>query len=216
MTDIKVGSHTGKTPRAVGQNDDPLIFVLVRPELMVAGNQSLLEPPLTGKARTTQPAADLMSLLSGRGRNLIWFVFELDDEGFRKMVLPPVLAKAAWPEGDEPRFLMLRLCTVDDDKDAGLQVEGVLRHAKAGEGVAASEAAMKKWLATLPEHPHVGSLGRQWEQVVVSRERADLTARWRLGAPKDAAATIAVLAYAMLPVETRRPLKPAEDAGRKE
>jgi hypothetical protein len=213
----KIGEYTGQTPgHTIGPNPDPMVFIAVRPDLMVQGHRSLLEPPLTGKQSKAPAAPDLMSLLSGRGRNLIWLVYDLGDEGYRTSVLSPALAKAVWPEGDEPRFLMLRLCAIGDDKDPRLQVEAVLRHAKVGEGIAVSEAAVKQWLASLPKDELLGSLGKDWEQVVVTREHADLVARLQLGPPKDAAARIALLAHAMLPSEVRRPLAPPPDAGKKD
>jgi hypothetical protein len=85
------------------------VVVRPRPEVRVVGSASIVEPVLEGKPHTGQPCADVMSLLSGRGDNLAYLVIDVDTPVLAGVFLKRLFPDATWPEGDGPKFILLRL-----------------------------------------------------------------------------------------------------------
>lgn len=174
------------------------ILVYPAPELRVEGASSIVEPVLSGKPWRGQPAADLQSLLSGRGDNLAWFVIETANPLLRDRTLVRVLGEVDWPEGDGPQFLMVRARAIGDKDDPHVQVEAVVRHGKPGPGLEKSTAAVQAFLKKMTADPRFATLKAALAKAEVKVQGGDVTASLDLGRSRDAVGTLAVLALPIL------------------
>ena len=186
--------------RRAGARDET--YACPRPEMQVFGTTDILQPVLEGKPNAGQPCADVMSLLSGRGDNLAYLAVDVSGPLLRKTVLQRLFGEAAWPEGDEPAFVLLRLRATGEADDPHLEVEAVIRHAKAAEGLAATEKLVEVWLEKTQKDPQFRALKPLWPGLQRKKDRTDLTLRLDLGRSRDAIGYVALLMAPILrPVE---------------
>ena len=178
------------------QSDE--VVVCPRPEVRVVGSASIVEPVLEGKPHTGQPCADIQSLLSGRGDNLVYLAIDVSGPVLQKAFLARLLPGVTWPEGDGPTFMLARVRAVGEADDPHLEVEGVLRHGKAGEGLAVTGKAVDEWLEKMKQDPQMRALQPLWPNLVRKVDRTDLVLRLDLGRSRDAVGMLAVLASPML------------------
>lgn len=169
------------------------LLVQPRPELVVQGSEPLVRPVLEGKPFRGMPCADILSLLSGRKDQLAWFVFDVTSPEMKKNALGRMFPGTAWAEGEEPTFLCLRLVVSGDADDPHLGLEGVMRHAREGEGVAVSERAADEWLERLRKEPTMRASLPILKRVEKQRDRADLVYSVDLGRARDAVGHAATL-----------------------
>jgi hypothetical protein len=188
----------------VQHGSDRTLHVNPRPELQVWGSSDLIAPVLEGKPSNGQPAADLMSLLSGRGDTFAYFVFDTRSGTFRERFVVSFLGDAGWPDGDAPQFLSVRVRAIGKKDDPHLQIDAVLRHAKAGAGLDATEKAVKAWLGKLAADARFAALKSLWSKVEVKQQAGDLVVGLDLGRSRDAVGALTALA---LPI-----IKPAASA----
>lgn len=175
------------------------VIVQPRSGLRIEGARSLVEPVLMGRRTKSQPAADVLSLLSGRGDNLACLVFDTSAAAARDTILGRLFPDTEWPEGDGPTFLMLRLRALGEADDPRLELEGVLRHAKGDAGLGVSEAAAKRWLEGLAGHPQYGAVKQVWRRIQLQAKGSDLVAKLDLGRARDGLGTLATLLAPLFP-----------------
>jgi hypothetical protein len=173
------------------RNDE--VVARPRPEVRVVGSAALVEPVLEGKPHTGLPCADVMSLLSGRGDNLAYLAVDVDNPVLRDAFLKRLFPDATWPEGDGPKFLLLRLRAIGEADDPHLEVEAVVRHTKAGDGLAATGKAVDAVLETMQKDPALRGLKPMWSKLQRATDRGDLVLRVDLGRSRDAVGTLALL-----------------------
>lgn len=169
------------------------------PRLLVHGNRELVLPTLEGKAPNGRPSADVLSLLSGRGDNLLYLVIHVADAETRQVTLERVLDHGKWPEDDAPTHLMLRVRTTGDPEDPHLELEAVLRHARGKDGLQVSEDAVRAWLERLQTDRQLGALKALWQSIELRRDGRDLVARKDLGRLRQSIGTLATLLAPMMP-----------------
>lgn len=174
------------------------LFVRPRPELQVSGAEELIAPVLEGRPRAGQPCADVLSLLSGRGDNLAYFVIDVGASRLQRTVLQRLLGEVAWPDGDAPAFLLLRLRAIGEADDPHLEVESVVRHGRAGEGLAITVGAVDAWLEQIQKEPQLRALKPLWPSLVKKQDRTDLSLRLDLGRARDAVGRVALLLAPLL------------------
>ncbi len=173
-------------------------FVQPRPELQVRGASSVIEPVLDGKPHAGLPCADVMSLLSGRGDNLVYFSFDVANALLRNSALGVLFPGTEWPEGDAPTFLFCRVRATGVADDPHLEVEAVLRHQKEGEGIAVSDAAVDAWIERMKKEPTMRAVRPLFQRLEKRHDRGDLCLRVDLGRTREAVGHLATLAMPIL------------------
>jgi hypothetical protein len=182
----------------VRHGSDQSVYVNPRPELQVWGSRGLIAPVLEGTPSNGQPAADLMSLLSGRGDTFAYFVFDTRSVPFRQRFVVGFLGEAGWPDDDFPQFLSVRVRAIGKKDDPRLQVDAVLRHAKAGAGLQATEKAVKAWLTKSAADPRFAAMKSLWSKVEVKMQAGDLVVGLDLGRSRDAVGALTALALPII------------------
>lgn len=175
------------------------LFLQPRPDLQVRGTADPLAALLVDEAHRGLPSADVMSLTSGRGKKLAWFVIDLTHPMLQSAVLDRLAPDADWPADGAPTFLCASVVATGEADDPHVAVEAVLRHAKAGEGVAVTEQAAKAFLARLAEDPQMRMVKPLLQKVDQRTEGADLVLRLDLGRARDAVGQLATLAMPLFP-----------------
>jgi hypothetical protein len=184
------------------------LVVTARPELQVWGPPAHLEPVLAGRPHAGLPDAGVMSLLSGRGDNLAYFVVDVGHPVMREHLLQRLFPAVEWPAEAAPTDLLVRLRAVGEADDPRLEVEAVLRHAKAGEGLATTTEAFAGWLKRVEADPQLRGLRPLWKKVETKVDRTDFTVRLDLGRPRQAVDQLALLAAPILKPRTEAALPP--------
>lgn len=174
------------------------VFFRPRPEVQVYGSTELLRPMLEGRVGPGVPCADIMSLMAGREDALLHFVAHLADEQLNDRVLKDLFPDAEWPEGDRPQYLMMHLSAVGDPDDPHVEFEAVLRHVKAGDGMAVTSAAVDALLERVAKEPQLRLVAPLLKNVERSRDRTDLTLRLDLGRARTAAGRIAMFVMPLM------------------
>lgn len=170
------------------------LFLQPRPTLQVRGTAEPLAALLADDAHRGLPSADVMSLTSGKGVKLAWFVFDVTHPMLQQAVLGKLLPGADWPADGAPTFLCVRVVATGEDDDPQIAVEATLRHAKAGEGVAVSDKAAKGFLTQLADDPRMRMVKPLLQKVGQRTEGADLLLRLDLGRARNAVGQLATLA----------------------
>jgi len=197
-----VARNTSYTRSKVGdvelfeRGDD--VVANVRPDFRVLGTRELIVPVLEGKRSRGQPSADVLSLLSGRGDNLLYIVCQVKTARMRERMLGRLIGQVAWPEDDLPTHMMVRLRAIGEDDDAHLQIEAVIRHRVGKAGFDASAAAVRAWLESMQKERRFAAIKDLWRSVEIGHEGSDLVLRKDLGRPRDAIGALAVLLAAIL------------------
>lgn len=174
-------------------------FVALDGKASVEGDAELVDPVLAGKPRAGQPCADIMSLLSGRSGQLAYVVMDVANE-HTKTTVTRLFPGGQWPEGEEPTFVCLRVLVLGEPDDPHLGLEAVLRHGKAGEGLATSEGLADAMLTKMREDARLRSLKPILAKVEKRREAADLVYRADFGRARDAVGHLATLVMPMFAV----------------
>lgn len=190
------------------------LSVTIDGKLRIEGDPELVESALTGRPRAGLPCADILSLLSGRADQLAYVVMDVGNE-HTDDVLKQLFKDPTWPEGDAPTFLCLRLLVLGDADDPHLGLEVVLRHAKAGEGLATSEQLADAFLATLADDVRLRPLKPILAKVEKRRDHADLVYRADFGRARVAVGHVATLIlpmFASARVQEVRVAAPAQPA----
>ncbi|MEQ1633803.1 MAG: hypothetical protein ABL997_15590 [Planctomycetota bacterium] len=167
-----------------------------RPEVRVSGEHESLEPLLVGKAQPGLPAPDVLSLLAGKQKWIAYMVGELHATAPGREVLNTFLPKVVWPSGDEPTFLCIKLWTDGDPLDAHLQCDITMRHATNGEGVLATEVAMKELLDRCRKDGRLTMLRATLKKASVVRDGTDVRVPLDLGRVRNASTALAMLLVA--------------------
>jgi hypothetical protein len=186
-TEEQVGKFT---VRALGDRE---LYVNPRPELLVFGSASVVRPVLEGKPNAGLPSADVMSLLSGRGDSLAYFVFDTALPLLRNEVLGRLFPDTKWDDGQAPVFVCVRVVATGDADDPHLGVEAVLRHAAAG-GMDVSSKAADALLERLQAMPEMRGVKPLLQRVEKKRDRSDLVYALDLGRVREAVGHVASLA----------------------
>ena len=169
-------------------------FVRPTPKVQVWGHADVIKGALDGTRRPGLPSADVMSLSVGRGKRLAYLVADLSERSARNTFLRDLFEGSEWPEDDMPTFFAARvLITGDDEDDLHLALEVVLRHAKVGDGVAASSAAVDAALKRGIEMPQL----RLFRKILKGAEKktsgSDVVVRVDLGRTRDAVGNLAMV-----------------------
>lgn len=207
--ETEVAGHPVWTRRH-GRRED--LIVTLPPHVRVEGCRSLIEPVLLGRHGRSQPAPDVMSLLSGRGDNLAYMVFDVGSTKVQHPLVEQVFPGIEWPAEDAPTFVMLRLRARGTADDPQLELEGVVRHQKGEAGLEASEAAVQRWLEGLAQHPQYGAVKHVWRRIALLRDGTDLVARLPLGRARDSVGTLAILFAPLFQRPQTVQARPAEPA----
>ncbi|MCA8973800.1 MAG: hypothetical protein KDC98_03725 [Planctomycetes bacterium] len=177
---------------------DDEVFLRPRPEVQILGSTAMLRPRLEGKPATGRPCADILSLLSGKRGSLFHLVVHLGNATVKRRFLGGLFPDAQWPAGDEPQYLMLRLCAEGDEDDPRIGVEAVVRHAVVGEGVVASEKALDLALAKVADRARLRSLQPLLAKLERKLDRGDLVLRLDLGRAREASSWLMRLVVPLL------------------
>jgi hypothetical protein len=169
-----------------------------RPDLRVLGTRDLIVPVLEGKPSRGRPSADVLSLLSGHGDNLLYLVFQVKTQRMRERMLGRMFGQVAWPEDDLPTHVMARVRAMGDDDDAHLQVEAVIRHRVGKAGFDASAAAVRTWLESMQKERRFAAIKTVLRGIEIGHEGPDLVLRQDLGRPRDAIGALAALLAAIV------------------
>lgn len=94
---------------------------------------------------------------------------------------------AEWPADGGLTHLLLRLRSVGDAGDPHLEVEAVLRHSKAGDGVGITARAAAAWLQRAKDDPQFRAVRELWGSLVQEVDGTDLVLRLDLGRARDGA-----------------------------
>ena len=206
-TEDTVGVHAVRRRRSGSET-----FVQPQPGLQVFGSTSLVQPVLEGKPHGGTPCPDVLSLLSGRSDGLAWFVLDVGNPTIRRGAFDRLFPEVAWPEGDEPQFVSVRLLATGDPEDPHLGIEAVVRHVQAGAGLETSATAVGALLEQLRQDPKMRTARPLLQRVEIRRDRCDLVAAVDLGRVRDAVGHVATLAmplFAPLQVEQVVEAEPA-------
>lgn len=164
-----------------------------RPDVRVSGEFESLRPLLVGKAQPGLPAPDVLSLLAGRDKLIAYVVGELHATAPGREVLKTFLTDVAWPTGDEPSFLCIKLWTGGDPLDAHLYGDITVRHATNGEGVVATERAMHELLGRCIKDVKLTILRSTLKMANVVRDGTDVRVPLDLGRMRNASTALAML-----------------------
>jgi hypothetical protein len=169
-----------------------------KPELQVHGLTEDLEPVLQGQPRNGLPAPEVMSLLSGRGDNLAYFVVDVGHPVLRQSVIHRLFPNAVWSEEGGPSDMLMRLRAVGEKDDPHLEVEFVIRHKTPGDDVAVTSSAVEEWLKKAKADPQFRGLRPLWSRIQSKVDRTDVSVRLDIGRPREAVGYIALLAAPIL------------------
>lgn len=169
-------------------------------KLALTGRRTGIEPVLRGKPHNGMPCADVMSLQADRRGLLAFCAFHLASETTAATIetrrtmpyeaLQAALPGVEWPDDDQPTFVALRLRLQGDEADPRLDLELVLRHAKAGDGLAQTEQAVDAALARVAAMTEMRMFAPLLKKVERTRSGADAIWRVDLGRSRDAAGTV--------------------------
>ncbi|MEZ6038314.1 MAG: hypothetical protein R3F29_12590 [Planctomycetota bacterium] len=172
--------------------------VMVGDKLRVHAPVALLREVLAGKPHAGLPSADVLSLTSGARGLLAYAVIDVTNDWEPTETLDMALPDAQWPEGDRPTFVAILLRAIGDEDDPHLQLELVVRHALAGDGVVQSEAAIEagfEKLRAMKESRLFRPILKRIEHV---REGCDVTFSVDLGRSRDVMSMLATFAPMMM------------------
>lgn len=198
----RIARSTSYQPAKVGEFEvmrsvRDWLFFRPRPEVQVEGDLAVLQHTLEGKPGLGAPCADILSLRSTRKTSLIEFAVDLTAELPRQQVLGKLFAGHEWPAGDAPQLVYGRLHGTGDADDPHVVCEVVLRHLKAGEGLATTAKALDELFAKAQEVPQAAMLRPLIAAIERSTDHGDLILKLDLGRARDAAGK---LAMAMAPL----------------
>lgn len=114
------------------------------PKLVVVGPFGMVQSVLKGQPRGGRPSGDIMSLTDNNNGCMLELITDLSLDRAWLAALRRVLSPVEWPKGDEPLVVALRFRAVENDGDFRFRGEMTIRHGTAGEGLAATEAAISK------------------------------------------------------------------------
>jgi hypothetical protein len=189
-----IGGHEVRARR--GFRD--ALFLRPRPATWVTGDAGLLEPILAKKGHAGLPEAELMSLTAGRDRALFTLVMHLAEEPDYPAFLERHFPDREWAAAERPEYLRLRLVAQGDPDDPEFVMQGALRHAAAGDGVATSERAFAELLQRAKQEPEFRAFRGVLAAVTVRQDGNDLVAEANLGRGRAAAGTLAMALVPML------------------
>jgi hypothetical protein len=189
-----VGKHTVRRRDVMR----PETFAQPCPEMQVRGATDVVEAALDGKPQAGLPCADVMSLLSGRGDNLVYTAFDVGNPLLRKQALGGLFPGAEWPEGEAPTFLFARVRVIGEADDPHLEVEAVLRHLKAGAGLEASSAAVDGFIERMKKEPKMIAVRPLLQRVEKKVDRTDVVLRADMGRTREAVGHLASLVMPLL------------------
>ena len=175
-------------------NEDPDMWLAVKPGLLVYGTQHLIEPVVKGTGTPGVPSAEFLTLTSG-GRGLAHLVAELDKDN--PIDLPFPLPEGLLFDDDKPRFVAIRLVPEvgqdDDPEDPPIVLEVIVRHEHGTKGPQAVKEYTETMLAEARKHPRFAALKHIWDKIDVSVDNRDVRARMALGRSRQAAGTITMM-----------------------
>ncbi|MFK7741715.1 MAG: hypothetical protein AB8H80_15460 [Planctomycetota bacterium] len=158
----------------------------------VNGYRAAVESVLEGERRAGLPSGEVLSLIADP-RGLVGYVaVDVRYESPWREALREALA-TEWPEEDAPTHLCLRLRVIGDPDDPHLQLEAVLRHGKAGDGLATSERAVDAGIAKLLAMPESRMFRRVLKSVKRTRSGPDAVWTLDLGRSRNAAGLVGSL-----------------------
>lgn len=167
------------------------------PNVQVWGTGNALDPVFAGKPRQGLPGPDVMSLLSGKGAALAYFVVDVEHPVLRRNILGKVFEGVEWPAGEEPKFVCMRVLATGDPDDPHLTVEVVLRHIKES-GVAISDKAVEALLERVRTMPEMRVLRPVLARFQKRQDGADLRLVADLGRSRQAVGLLAPLALGVM------------------
>jgi len=168
-------------------------FVRPAPNVQVWGDAQVIKAALDGERKPGLPSADVMSLSVGRGKRIAYMVADLSEEAARNTFLDELFEGSEWPEGDMPTFFAGRVLVTGDSDDPHLTLEVVLRHAKVGDGVAASREAIDALLKRGKEMPQLRLFHKLLEKAETKTSGSDVEVRVDLGRSRDAVGNLAMV-----------------------
>ncbi|MCA8950116.1 MAG: hypothetical protein KDE27_11485 [Planctomycetes bacterium] len=174
------------------------VFAQPAPELQVIGSTALLRGPLEGHPNTGMPCADILSLLSGKGSDLLHIAVHTDNEFLQRRFVGKILPGVEWPADDAIAYVMLELRAIGDPDDPHVHLGVVLRHTKVGDGIEVTEQAARAWLAHVAEQPKLRLAAPLLQRATIRRDRGDLVLKLDLGRARDAGGNIAMIAVPLL------------------
>lgn len=182
----------GKQVRYRERFETGRIFYVPHPHVHVEGSLTLLQPILEKSGHVGLPAADVMSMLSGREDRLAYTVGTMAHPNVRKQ-FGQLLNEPAWPAGDEPTFFGVQVLVAGDEDDPHLVVEMALRHARAGDGLEVSRKAAEQRVAELAKDRRFLSLRKVLRAAEFATDGTDLVMRMDLGRVRNAVGQLAAL-----------------------
>lgn len=160
-------------------------------KVRIEGREQFLAPVLAGKPRIGLPAADVMSLTVGIKDLLGYVVFDLRTDSFRNVFLRDVMPDASWPEGDAPTFFCARVAAIGDPDDSHVQLEMVVRHGKAGAGVAATQKQVEAGIQQLLDEPKLRLIRPMLKKIKREVDGSDAIWRVDLGRSRNVVGNLA-------------------------
>lgn len=181
--DVRVWRRSGYRDQLFAQPTD---------KMQVSGTTKTLLPAIE-KKRVALPSAEVMSMLSGREQKIAYFVVGLDHPRMKEQFLTKLLGGADWPADDHPRVIGVKVLVTGDLDDSHLTIEAVLRHKKAGDGIAVSDGVADAFLKKLIADPEYRLMKPLLKKVEKKIDGTDLVLRMDLGRVRNAVGHLAVL-----------------------
>jgi len=164
-------------------------FTTPAPKLHVYGSERALRSVLEGAPRRGLPSPDVMAFTAGKEHVILSAVADLVMEPEPLEMLREVMAEQldgmAWPEGDAPSSMAARVSVIGDEDDPHIQLEVMLRHGTAGEGLALSERAGNAALDKLKKMPQARMFKPMLKRFEFERSGTDAMWRVDLGRARD-------------------------------
>ncbi|MCR9246453.1 MAG: hypothetical protein NXI31_15575 [bacterium] len=174
------------------------LFFRPRPEVQVIGSADLLTPALTGERKLGRPCPDILSLLAMRKQSLFYFALDMGEAAMNERMTGALFPDVEWPEGDGLQFLMVHASAVGDPDDPNVQLDVVLRHAQAGDGVEVTKAAVEGALKRFGTEAQFRLIAPLLKKVAITTDRGDVMLKLDLGRGRAAAGRLAMMALPLL------------------
>jgi len=170
------------------------LWLQPHPNVQVTGTRRLLEPILTKPRHVGMPAAELMSLLSGREERLLYLVVCLEHPRMKQQIFTDLLGAPEWAEGEAPRYLGFSVLAGGDEDDPHLFAEAVLRHVRVSDGIEVSSQAADAWVERMLADPRYLGMRAVLKKAEKKVDGTDVMLHVDLGRVRNAVGQLATLA----------------------
>lgn len=158
-------------------------------DALVLGGVERLRALAKEPQRRGYPCPDILSLMSARKQGLLAnlvYAFEVDDGD----MIPGLLPDQAWEDGARPQFALLRLSATSTPEGPLLSLELVLRHPKAGDGVALTKHALEAGLREVLADPRYSAYRKALSKHRSEIDGSDFSITFDLGQARAVAGLV--------------------------